>query len=129
MSMSNYAEDQVMKWLLSTTSITRPTTWYVALYTATPSDTGGGTELSGSGYARQSITFTISGTNPTQAANSAQIDFPTASGSWGTVTHAAIFDASTSGNMLWWGALTASKAVASGDVFRIASGALVLTID
>ena len=129
MSMTNYAEDLVLDWLLTNAAATRPTAWYIGLFTAAPSDTGGGTEVSGSGYARQAVTFTVSGTSPTQAANNAVIDYPTATGSWGTISHAAVFDAVSAGNMLWWGALTSGVAISTNDIFRWASGAFVLTLD
>ena len=129
MSMTNFTEDLVLDWLLTANSATRPSAWYIGLFTAAPSDTGGGTEVSTGSYARQAVTFTVSGTAPTQAVNSANIDYPTASGSWGTITHAAVFDASTSGNMLWWGALSSSVAIATNDIFRWPASSFVLTLD
>ncbi len=109
-SFSNYTENLLLNWLLTTNSATRPTAWYVGLFTAAPSDAGGGTEVTGNGYARVATgTISVSGTDTT-ATNSAAIEFAAASGgNWGTVTHAAIFDASTSGNMLAWAALTTSR--------------------
>lgn len=129
MSMTNFAENLVLTWLLTNSAATRPTAWYIGLFTATPGETGGGTEVSTGAYARVAVTFTVSGTAPTQGANSATLDYPTASGSWGTITHAAVFDASTSGNMLWYGALSASVAIATNDIFRWASGDFKLTLD
>jgi hypothetical protein len=129
-SFSDYTENLVLNWLLTTNSATRPTAWYVGLFTAAPSDTGGGTEVSGSAYARVVTgTITVSGTAPTTATNSAAIEFAAASGgNWGTVTHAAIFDASTSGNMLAWAALTTSRTINDGDVFRIPASSLTVTL-
>lgn len=128
-SFSDYAENLVLNWLLTTNSATRPTAWYVALFTAAPSDTGGGTEVSGSAYARTATgTITVSGT-ATTATNAAAIEFAAASGgNWGTITHAAIFDASTGGNMLAWAALTTSRTINDGDVFRIPAGSLTVTL-
>ena len=126
MSFSNYLETEVLDWAFSTGTATRPTSWYLALYTAAPSDTGGGTEVSGGGYARQSVTFTVSGTT---ASNNAAIEFPTATASYGTVTHIGVFDASTAGNLLAYAALTTSKAIDTGDVFRVPSGDLDITLD
>lgn len=128
-SFSDYAENLVLNWLLTTNSATRPTAWYVALFTAAPSDTGGGTEVSGSAYARTATgTITVSGT-ATTATNSAAIEFAAASGgNWGTITHAAIFDASSGGNMLAWAALTTSRTINDGDVFRIPAGSLTVTL-
>ena len=98
---------------------------------AAPSDTGGGTEISTSstGYARQTATFSVSGTSPTEANISSAIDFPTATADWGTITHLAVFDASTGGNMLAFSAATTSKTVANGDILRIPSGSLAIGLD
>ena len=126
MSFSNYLETEVLDWAFSTGTATRPTSWYLALYTAAPSDTGGGTEVSGGGYARQSVVFTVTGNT---ASNNAAIEFPTATASYGTVTHIGVFDASTAGNLLAYAALTTSKAIDTGDVFRVPSGDLDITLD
>ena len=128
MSLTNSFETSVLTWLLtaSSPSPARPTAWYLGLFTAAPGESGGGTELSGSSYARQSITFTVSGNN---ASNDAAIEFPTASGSWGTITHVAVFDASTSGNMIAYASLTASKTIDTGDVLRVPAGDLDITLD
>lgn len=127
-SFSDYLEDKVMKHVFTATSYTAPSTIYVGLFTTAPTDAGGGTEVSGGSYARTSASFTVSGTSPTTAANSAAVEFPTASASWGTVVAAALFDASTSGNMLSWADLTENKAVGSGDVFRFSAGNLSVTL-
>ena len=128
-SFTNYTEDLVLNWLLTTNSATRPTAWYVGLFTAAPSDAGGGTEVAGSGYARVAIgAMTITGT-ATAASNDAAIDFAAASGgNWGALTHAAIFDASTAGNMLAWSALTTPRTINDGDVFRIPAAGLTVTL-
>lgn len=127
--LSNFAEDLVLDWLFTTGSATRPTAWYVALYTVAPGEGGGGTEVSGGSYARQVATFTVSGTAPTTAANSGAIEFPTATGNWGTIVAAGIFDASTSGNLIAFADLTASKTIQSGDVLRFNAGTLTITLD
>ena len=128
-SFSDYTENLLLTWLLTTSSATRPTAWFVGLFTAAPSDTGGGTEVSGSGYARVATgTMSISGT-ATTASNAAAIEFAAASGgNWGTITHAAIFDASSGGNMLAWAALTTSRTINDGDVFRIPASSLTVTL-
>ena len=129
-SFSDYTENLVLNWLLTTNAATRPTAWYVGLFTAAPSDTGGGTEVTGNAYARVATgTISVTGTAPTTATNSAAIEFAAASGgNWGTVTHAAIFDASTGGNMLAWAALTTSRTINDGDVFRIPASSLTITL-
>lgn len=128
-SFSDYTENLLLNWLLTTNSATRPTAWYVGLFTAAPSDTGGGTEVTGNGYARVATgTMSISGT-ATTASNAAAIEFAAASGgNWGTITHAAIFDASSGGNMLAWAPLTTSRTINSGDVFRIPASSLTVTL-
>jgi hypothetical protein len=128
-SFSDYTENLLLNWLLTTNSATRPTAWYVGLFTAAPSDTGGGTEVTGNGYARVATgTMSISGT-ATTASNAAAIEFAAASGgNWGTITYAAIFDASSGGNMLAWAALTTSRTINDGDVFRIPASSLTVTL-
>jgi hypothetical protein len=123
MSFSNFLETEVLDHVFGGNAYTAPGTLYTGLYTAAPSDTGGGTELSGSGYARQATAFTVSGSN-----TSAE-EWATATGDWGTITHVGVFDAATSGNLLAYGALTASKTIATGDVFRIPAGDLDITLD
>jgi hypothetical protein len=126
---SDYLEDKVLDHVFGGTAYTAPGTLYVGLYTAAPSDSGGGTEVSGGSYARKSMpAMTVSGTSPTEATNGAAVEFITATDSWGTVTHVGVFDASSSGNLLAWAALTASKTVSSGDVFRFDAGDLDITL-
>jgi hypothetical protein len=128
MSFSNTFETHVLNYTFTTTSVTRPTAWYLALFTSNPDEDASGTEVSTSGtaYARQSATFTVSGNT---ASNSAAIEFPTATASYGTVTHVGVFDASTGGNLIAYSALSTSKAVGTGDVFRVPSGDFDLTLD
>ena len=126
---SDYLEDKVLNHVFGGTAYTAPGTLYVGLYTAAPTDAGGGTEVTGGSYARKSMAaMTVSGTSPTEATNGAAIEFVTATGSWGTVTHVGVFDAVTTGNLLGWAALTASKTVSSGDVFRFDAGDLDITL-
>ena len=123
---SNYLENALINVTLRATSYTSPTTVYVALYTSDPTDADTGTECSGTSYARQSVTFSSPSNGATS--NSAAVEFPQAGGSWGTITHIGIRDASTAGNLLYHTALDASKTIATGDVFRIASGSLTVTL-
>ena len=124
--MSNYLENALVNAVLRNTSYTSPTTVYLALYTSDPTDADSGTECSGTSYARQAITFGSPSNGVTT--NSSAIEFPQAGGSWGTITHVGIRDAYTSGNLLFHTALDASKTIATGDVFRIASGSLSVTL-
>ena len=125
---SDYLEDKVLDHVFGGNAYTAPSTLYVALYTVAPTDTGGGTEVSGGGYVRKSGTFTVSGTNPTTASNTAAIEYPTATADYGTVVAVGILDASSSGNLLAYANLTSSKVVSSGDVFRFNAGDLDITL-
>lgn len=127
MSFTNQHETDVLTWSLTTGSVTRPTAWYIALFTSDPTDTGSaGTEVSGGSYARTAATFSVTGDTAT---NTAGIEFPAASASWGTISHIGIMDASSGGNMLVHAALSTAKAISSGDVFRIPTGDLDITLD
>jgi hypothetical protein len=143
-ALTNYAENKVIDALLRAQAIGTPATWYVGLFTAAPSDTGGGTEVSGGSYARVAVTAGLTQWAGTQSAgsttassgtggtssNNASITFPAPTASWGTVTHFGIFDASTSGNLWVWGALTVSKTINNGDAApSFAAGALTFQID
>ena len=108
--------------------MTRPTAWYLALFTSNPAEDASGTEVTATGtaYARQSATFTVSGNT---ASNSAAIEFPTATASYGTVTHVGVYTASSGGDLIAYAALSTSKAIDTGDVFRVPSGDLDVTLD
>ncbi len=125
--LSNYLENAWVNHVLRNTSYTSPgTSVYVSLHTADPTDAGSGTEVSGSNYARTQVTaWDAPASRATQNTNA--ITFPTPSGSWGTITHYGIWDASTSGNLLMYGALTSSIAPSSGTV-RFSAGALDLAL-
>jgi hypothetical protein len=124
--MSNYLENALINATLRNTSYTSPATVYLALYTTDPTDADSGTEVSGNAYVRQSITFGAPSNGV--STNTAAIEFPQATGSWGTVAYVGIRDASTAGNLLFHTALDASKTIATGDVFRVAIGSLSVTL-
>lgn len=124
--MSNYLENALINATLRNTGYTSPTTVYLALYTSDPTDADTGTEVTGNGYARQSITFGSPSNGV--STNTAAIEFPQATGSWGTVAYIGIRDASTAGNLLYHTALDASKTIATGDVFKVAIGSLSVTL-
>lgn len=128
-SLSDYAELKVLDHIVGKTSFTLPTA-YVALFTAAPTDAGGGTEVSGGSYARKATTgadWNAASAGATSNANT--ITFATATAAWGTVVAFALFDALTVGNMLGWADLTVSKAVGSGDTAQFSAGNLALTLD
>lgn len=124
--MSNYLENALINATLRNTGYTSPTTVYLALYTTDPTDADTGDEVTGNGYARQSITFGAPSNGV--STNTAAIEFPQATGSWGTVAYIGIRDASTTGNLLYHTALDASKTIATGDVFKVAIGSLSVTL-
>jgi len=126
MSLTNTYETTTLTWLFTGDSATRPTSWYIGLFTDDPGEAGTGTEITGNAYARTAVTLTVSGNAST---NSGAVEFPAATGSWGTITHIGVMDASTGGAMILHAALDASKAIASGDVFRIPVGDLDITLD
>ncbi len=132
MAATNYVEQRTVDfWLRGGAEFgtTEPTTVYAALFTSSTTDAGGGTELSGNGYARQSVTFSaMTGATDGNTTNQADIEFPQATDDWGTITHLAIYDASSSGNMLYHGQLNTSKLIENGDVFKILTDDLSVTL-
>jgi hypothetical protein len=125
-ALSNYLENALINGTLRATSYTAPTTVYVGLFTSDPTDAGTGTEVSGNAYTRKSTTFAAPSNGV--SVTSADIQFDQATGSWGTIGWFGILDASTSGNLLYHGALTTSKTIDTGDVFKIAAGSLTVTL-
>ena len=128
---SDYVENQILNCYLNQTNVTAPTNIYLGLFTATPSDAGGGTEVSGNGYSRVEITAKFdaaSGTGGSLSSNADITGFTASGGNWGTVTSIGIFDASTSGNLLFYTALDSSATVNDGDSFQISSGNLTVTV-
>jgi hypothetical protein len=153
-ALSNFLENKLIDFLFrgqalgitgaSAASGTGPTTIYVALYTSSPTDAGGGTEVTGGSYARVAVTSSLanwagtqsagsttasSGTSGTTSNNNA-ITFPAPTANWGTVVAAALLDASTGGNILAYGALTNNKTINNGDAApSYPAGALTFQLD
>ena len=124
-NLSDYLENKLLDHFLGTTAYTMPTTVYVGLYTVVPTDAGGGTQVTGGSYARQTAAFSAAASGATS--NTANIDFagmPAA-----TTVAIGVFDAITAGNLLLWGTLTANKTTDAGDTLRIATGDLDISID
>jgi len=123
---TDYAENKIL-------NLMRNVAWtefavYVALFTAAPSDAGGGTEVSGGSYARQLAGLSEATGSGGATSNAADIEFPTATADWGTVTHVALMDAVSGGNMIMWSALDVEKTVNDGDTFKINAGDLDVTV-
>ncbi len=133
--LSDFGENLVLTWLFTASAATRPTAWHAALHlNSTPpteSSPSTGEVGAGVGYARQSIgALTVSGTNPTQAANSGALTFgPNTTTNWGTLGYVSIWDASSAGNCLAFGALSATVTINIGDSLQIAASGLVVTLD
>lgn len=127
MSLTNTFETTTLTFLFTAGAVTRPTAWYLGLFTSDPTETGtAGTEVTGGGYVREAVSFTVSGNTAT---NSAAIEWSPATASWGTVTHIAIMDALSGGNMIASNALTAAKAIGIDDIIRVPAGDLDITLD
>ena len=122
---SNFLENALINAVLRNTTYTSPATVYVSLYTTDPTDADTGTEVSGGSYARTAVTMGAPANG--SGTNSADVQFPQATGNWGSVSHIAIWDASTAGNMLFHTPLDTTKNITTGDVFKIASGSLTVT--
>jgi hypothetical protein len=115
-SKSDYLENKLLDHVLTNTAYTSPTTVYVGLYTVAPTDAGGGTEVTGNNYARESVSFASAVAGETS--NDAEVEFGTPSATWGEVVAFGVFDADTAGNLLYWGDLTNAKTINSGDVVK-----------
>lgn len=126
---SNYLELKVLDHVLGVTAYTAPASRFLGLFTAnTGLETNAPTaEISGGAYARQAVTFSAASAGASNSA--ATVTFPAATANWGTVTHVAVMDAATGGNVLFWGAVTTSKVIESGDTFQVSAGNLTITLD
>ena len=126
MAFTDYLENKVLDYVFSGGSFSQPGTKYLALYTVAPTDSSAGTEVTGGGYARQTVTLTTSGSDTT---NSAAVEYPTATAGYGTVVAVAVLDSLSGGNMLAYASLTANKTIATGDVFRVPAGDLDISLN
>ncbi len=127
MSFTNFLETEILDHVFAGAAYSAPGTHYLALFTAiADGEAGSVTELSGSAYTRKAVAFTTSGNT---TSNNAAVEFPTATGSWGTVTHVGVYDASSSGNLMAYATLSSSKTIDTGDVFRVPSGDLDITLN
>jgi hypothetical protein len=129
---SDFAENEILDHVFGNSAYTIPTTYYFALYTANPTDAGGGTEVSGGSYARVAVTNNTTNfpaASGGSKSNGTAVTFPTATANWGTVTSVGIFDASTAGNLIAWNTLTTSKTIDNGDTASFAASSLTFTLD
>ena len=132
---SNYLENKVLDHVLTATTYTAPGTRYLALFNNTSGNAAANleagtltdeTSTSGTAYARKTVTFAAASSG--SSATNATVTFDAATADWGTITHVAVMDALTSGNVLFWGAVTTSKNIQSGDTFQVSSGNLTVSL-
>ena len=126
MAFTTFLRNELLDHVFRNAAYTPPSTVYIGLYTSATGAGGTGKEVSGNGYTRKAMSFDASSGGAID--NTSAVEFPTATGSWGTITHTAVLDAASSGNMLAENALTASKAIGSGDVFRFQAGQFDITL-
>jgi hypothetical protein len=122
--LSNYLENKLIEHVLRHVSYTSPSTVYLALFTANPGEAGDQTnEVSAGEYARQSITFGAAADGI--CLNTLDVTFPVAASDWGTITHLAILDAATAGNMLFYGAASGTPIhITSTNIYKVLAGNL-----
>lgn len=125
---SDYLENKILDHALRNVAYTPPATVYVGLYTAAPTDAGGGTEVSGNAYARKAAAFGAASGGVSSNTGVITFDTPTPSG-WGTVSHIGIFDAVSAGNMLYWAPLAVARTVLAGEPPFFAIGSITISED
>lgn len=131
-SFGDYLENKLLDHVFGATTYTPPAIVYMGLFTSTPSDSGGGTEVTGNNYVRLAITnntTNFSSASSGSKTNATDFTFGMATGSWGTITSVAFFDAVSSGNLIGWGAVSANKTVSSGDTVNFAASQITITLD
>ena len=133
---SNYLENKVLDHVLTATAYSQPSTRYLALFTNTSGSAAANLEAgtltdevstSATAYGREAVTFAAASGG--SSATNATVTFDTATGNWGSITHVAIMDAETSGNVLFWGAVTTAKTIETGETFQVTSGNLTISLD
>ncbi len=125
MSYSDYLEDAIQDHIHGGSAFTAPSGQYMALYSVAPTDAGGGTELTGNGYARQSITFGASSGGV--ASNTNTVTFTASGGDWSAAIAGAVFDAVSGGNMLEHNSIT-SVTVTDGNSLTYSAGDIDSTV-
>lgn len=135
---SDYLEERLLNHVLTNTAYTAPSTLYLGLFTNTSGNAATNLEAgtltdevstSATGYGRKTVTFgsaTVGAT--TVSATDATVTFDAATANWNTITHVAVLDAATAGNVLFWGAVTTAKAIETGDTFQVTSGNLTISL-
>ena len=129
-AFSNWLEGKIVDFWLRGTAMTPPATVYLALFESDPGENDAGVETAYTNYTRQSTAWTAIDANG-QTKNNSTVTFqPNGNAAASvTITHAAVYDSATGGNMLLYGPLAAPKSLAPGDVLSFAANALTLTLD
>lgn len=122
---SDFLENELLDHVFRNSAYTPPAAVYLGLYTAAPSDAGGGTEVSTGGYARQAITFGAAAAGA--IANTGAVAFTASGANFGTITHVGVFDASSAGNLLAWKAIS-SVIINDGDTLNFPIGDIDITL-
>lgn len=123
---TTYLANAIINHVLRNSAYTPAATVYLALWIGDPTVSGaGGAEVSGGSYTRIGISFSAASGGATS--NSGIITFAEATANWGTVTHAAVCDAVSAGNMLYFQALPASQVISTGVVASVPIGDLDMT--
>jgi hypothetical protein len=126
-NLTDYLENKLLDHAFGKAAYTMPTTVYVGLFTAAPGEAAGGTEVTGGAYVRKAIAVNVAAAGATT--NSAEMLWDVATANWGTLTHLAIFDAATAGNMLWYGPLAATKVINNTDQFKLPAASVTVSLD
>jgi hypothetical protein len=133
-SASNYLENKVLDHTLRVTAYTQPSNLYLALFNNTSTNAAANLEaniitdeVAEASYARKAVTFAAAVDG--ESATSANVTFDAALTSWGSITHVAIMDALTTGNVLYWGEAAAAKTIDVGDIYQISTGNLTVSLN
>lgn len=127
--LTDYTEALLLDYLMTNSAVTRPTAWYAALYSVAPNDAGGGTELSGFGYARQVFNASTLLTATGEIGNSNLLTFTASGGDWSTAVAIGIFDALTGGNLLCWTPFATPITALDGDSVQVPSWGFSIQLD
>lgn len=142
-ALTNTYENSMIDWLMRGQTLTPPTTGHVALFTACPTDSTAGTEVTGGSYARVSVAASLANWAGTQAAasttassgtggttsNNGVITYPAATADWNTVNCFGYMSASSGGTLIFYAALTSPRNITNGSTAAFAIGALTFQID
>jgi hypothetical protein len=125
-AISNYLENALLNATLTNTTYTSPASVYLGLFTSNPTDSNAGTELSAPSYTRQVVSFGAASSG--SSSNVSAISYDQATTDWGTIGWVGLYDAATSGNLLYYGALDTATTIDINEIFVIPIGNLTVTL-